>query len=106
MKWYEFLNFCIITSTLVGSLYLFFKFIYLPKERKTLMTTRTVYIVLNGLVLVQIYDMLTAISWARNNICGIVLGVPHHLYVVAAITKNVYFLIMVIGVIVWVNRKD
>ena len=105
MKWYEFLNFFIMSMTLLGSFYLFLKHKKLSLNKKQNMITKTVFAALNGLVLVQLYDMLVAISWARSNMCNVILGVPNYLYALAYITRNIYFLIVVIGIIVWINRK-
>ena len=105
MRWYEVINFCIMITTLSGSAYLFLRFKKLNKLEKNDYLSEVIYLLLNGLVFVQICDIITAISWAKNGMCSVVLNVPHYLYAIAAISKNIYFLIGIIFVIIWINKR-
>jgi len=105
MHWYELLNLGIIFTTLTGAFYLFIKDKQFPKIVQQSEVSDLFHVLLPGLVLVQFYDVLTAIAWARNGVCDSVLGVPKYLYAVAAITKNIYFMGIILCSVFWLTKQ-
>jgi len=108
MNWWEASNLLLVTVNISLGVYCVFR---LKKLSNIIKIGKFYYqcrIILQGILLVELYFILVLFSWVTYNIYDLVLeksSLVTFLYVTAFFTKSFLFFIIILNSIFWTNKK-